>query len=238
MKKILALAACLMLLGAITVNGTFAFSLGELFSNVFGGPNQAEENQLDVKTLIRMRKGNELIAEQNQMLIPANMPDTFDWNHKPVSFADGNHVYALWNIGGAVDKFISVENSGSEYSAYFRTAISVRCTGDEEFFRSNLKFNLNDTDYIWSDWQKTGSDTYTNVATYRYALAPGETSPAMLLQIALDKSMTNEEMEKFGADFEINVHTAAIDVTTFAKNELTTAEAALNAAVPVSGFLN
>lgn len=240
MKKILALAACLMLLGAITVNGTFAFSLSEFFANVFGGPTPATQAQLDVKTLIQMRSGNTLVAEQGQMLIPANLPDNLN-AAKHETNVNGK-PYHLWTFDGAVDKFISVKNdtaqSADAHSAYFRTAISVRCTSDEVF--NKLRFNLNATDFDWTDWKKTGSDTYTIVATYLDALAPGEISPAMMLQIALDKSMTNEEMEKFGADFEINVYTAAIDAETFKKQDDTpmSAQEALNLALPIESFLN
>jgi len=249
MKKLLALAVCLMLLGTVTVNGTFAsdFSISDFFQTIaekiFGEP-KTDSSQLDVETTVKMRgQDGKLVDESEpQMLVPLNQPA--GWYQEKTVTPVGEREYKLWTEPGVIDKFICVTNkteADKGKDAYFRTAISIRCSSETVW--NNLKINLNEdtSEYQWSGWKNHG-EWYTNVATYLKPLAPGETSPAMMMQLALvnSREMTNELMTTFGSEFTIEMHTVAIDMETFKNSSDDTqmsAMEALDMAAPIQSFL-
>lgn len=223
MKKLLALAACLMLLSAITVNGTLAFSFDGILNSltsIFKSKPVNNEQQLKVDTLIQVRGANGMVsASESEMLLPANYSDGFDWQATQTATING-HNCLLWpesGVRGTADKFISVQNCSPDKEVYFRTAISIH----KDIFPL-LKINLNNTgEYRWTAWQLDGS-YMTSVATYTTTLDPGMVSPPMMYQIALQKNVTNQQLAAFGTKMEIiKTNTLAVDAATFVNSDKT-----------------
>lgn len=223
MRKFLALAVCLMLLGTVTVNGTLAFSFDGLLDSLAkifrSEPETSTELQID--TLIQVRSGNQLIsASENDVLVPAHFDQDFDWVADSSATING-YPCSLWpedEISGAVDKIIYVKNNSAEKDAYFRTAISVR----KDVYQL-LKFNLNldSNNFMWTGWTDDG-DYVTNVFTYKHKLENGKSSPPMMLQIAMDKSITNDQLKKYNSKMQIfKAKTVAIESDAFVKSDNT-----------------
>lgn len=247
MKKLLALAVCLMLLGTIAEQAEF--SLGEFFEivtdSIFAGSEADKPKELDIETVVMRRAGGKLVKDEDnaQVLNVLNLPEGFRLEETERTIEVDGMAYKLWDLGGVIDKFIFVRNTNTgskSQNAYFRSAISICCP--DEVIWNKIRINLNLADYQWNVWEnrdvwREKDGWYTAVATYPGMLAPGETAPALMMQVALVKGMTAEEKERFGADFTIECKTVAIDRETFAENgmQLTAAEA-LNRVAPVDSF--
>ncbi len=74
------------------------------------------------------------------------------------------------------------------------------------------------------------------VFTYTEALPTGEISPDVKLTIAMDDSVTSEEISRYRSDF-LQTQVLAIDPTPFPNADITTAKDALDKALPL-GTLN
>jgi len=231
MRKLLALAVCLMLMGTITVNGTLAADFSEFVKSVVNSifdDGTESETQFNVTTSIKVRNPEdptELILENKdiqQILIPLNQQPGWEQNTTQKEY-DGV-TYTLWTEPGVIDKFIFITNdpeASEGRDAYFRSAISIHCS-DRAVFEDMLKINLNkNTDYYdWHTWEdgsdwKESNGWFTAVVTYKDALAPGDTAPALMTQVALEhrKELTNEKIKKFGQEFTIVVKTVAVDAS-------------------------
>lgn len=201
MKKLLALAACMMLLSTLTVNGTLAFSIEGIVASLtqfFGSEPENESDELKAATLIQVRSGSGMrAASEDEMLLPANYARDFHWNATQEATING-HTCKLWPESGvqnAVDKFISVRNDSTGKAIYFRTDISVNKAA-----YALLKINLNQSDvFKWTDWTEDG-DYMTIAAVYTEALQPGGISPPMMLQIAMRNDVTNAQLAALGAE--------------------------------------
>ncbi|MBQ9944553.1 MAG: hypothetical protein IJO67_09360, partial [Clostridia bacterium] len=257
-KGIVIVAVCLILVGLLSVNGTLANTVNRIF-RIINGKDQPEQNE----QMLQVKLINETFAadgsgltEMNGMpnITPAYYPDKFDWdNDKDDVIIDGQ-AYALWNetLRSPVSKVVSVQNMAVEEGAkdaYFRVAIAV----DANIFHL-LKINFNkaeDSHYIWADkWMDITVDGRAYkmmVATYTEALEPGEKSPPFMLQVAMDKTATNEDYAKIDNHF-MRITAMAVDADTLtdandldAKGpsaERPSAVETLNATVPVDENLN
>ncbi len=134
---------------------------------------------------------------------------------------DGLKLWTTEEVLGAVDKMVKVENVGSS-SAYFRTLVAVEQLPDME----RLHLNWNHKDYIVFRIDNVGGGvpllfghegkTYEMyVAVYKKQLAPGETAPYSLLQVALDGKATNETLTGIEDGYTILVATQAVQTTNF-----------------------
>lgn len=243
MKKWLTLAILLIVIGVVTTNGTFASDLNSIFQNVsqwigeaLGAP-QRNEMIFQVDLISQVRENGSLRdGPQTQALIPGahETMTQAQW----IAAADmmtvlDNHPYALWDtaeIPGALDRFTSVRNlsqttNGLENiehpdpnDAYFRIAIAL-----QKEAIGIIHLNLNREDFVWNVWDDgsewkpikiDGREYDMMIGTYPYKLPAGDTSPAALLQVAMDKSATAEQIGKLTADF-LRIQVMAIDADGF-----------------------
>lgn len=216
MKKWMMLAAVLVVALSVSAEGTFATSAsGGLFQwldEAFGAFSEPVAAELNTDHVYQVRSGNQLVAETQNALIPASYA-AFDWEPTVQAVFDQN-AYMLWDdslITNTTDKFISVHNGG-EKAVFFRTAFGFEYHED---MWSKLHLNLNSDPRIqWTEpvtiTAENGKEYKLYVATWLEALEPGETSPALLLQMALEK-----DVKQLEDHFEIRVKTMAIQTEGF-----------------------
>ena len=254
MKKGILLAVCLMLVGMLSIGGTYAYGesqsvverIWHFVADVFGGPEtDLTKVNIENKFLIRASNSNGdiILTEGTQeQLVPGNVPKNFDWDNPKITFKPANSTYSykLWSdedVPGAVDKFVSVKNLGSE-PVYFRTAIAIQYN-EQLWPQLHLNRNLDKNLYAWSNYggkqiSINGKDYVLLVASYKNALQPGETSEAMIMQVALGADVTNAMIEE---GFDIRVLTVAIEQDAFVENGVTLdALPALEKAAPLDKF--
>lgn len=240
-KKAMILAVCLALVGMLAVNGTLAQTVEGIFQTITTALGlvdapERDETQLDVSLVSHYRQGGQLVqGSTSQSLVPM----AHDWETK-VATTVGGATYQLWDAA-ALDKFTAVKNVGSDgdKDAYFRLAFAVDAN-----IHSKLKLNFtDDACYAWTDWTDIsigGRPFKMIVATYTKALAPGQVSPPVLLQVAMDKSATNEDYAKISSDF-LQIKAMAVDADALVNDEQTprpSAEETLNATIPLNDGFN
>lgn len=254
MKKGILLAVCLMLVGMLSIGGTYAYGESQsplerifsYFANVFVGPETSRNGaSLDVKNLYLVRgEDKQLIPEQNNFLVPAALNKQVTGNDRFVDQKYNGYTYSLWSENyapWAADKFICVQNNSNE-DVFFRTAIAIQY--DPKVWNA-LHVNINNTHFTWKNGINEkdghvinigGKDYVMLVATYQKALAANEISPAMMMQLALDDvTITNDQLAN---TLDMRVTTVAIEADIF-KDENgvpLTAEEALEKAVPLEYF--
>lgn len=248
MKKAIVLASCLIIIGFLAVNSTFAQGVLGLFRDMAAilspsesAPRPASASDLDVKLVVHTRnaEGTALIDETALPYIqPAVYDSAFRWDTDKTPF----HGYLLWDdskLFGAVDKFVSVanlsENSGS--AAYVRTVFALSAYAYEHQ-RVHLNFNRDLDRFSYSPWMDTtiGGRPYKMiVVTYLDAVEPGASTPPMLLQVAMSSSATSEDAALLGADF-LQYKVLAAEANAFrssGKESVDTALKALDLALPL-----
>lgn len=137
--------------------------------------------------------------------------------------------------GGAASRVTRVKNQGTS-PVYFRLCYAIQY---DESSWNKLTITFAADGYDQTDWRDItiGNTPYKMmVFTYPAALLSWETSPEVKLTIAMDDSVTSEEISRYRADF-LQTQVLAIDPTPFTDNDITTAEEALNLALPL-GTLN
>lgn len=159
------------------------------------------------------RAGDQLVDfEDNKPLYPAVYPDDYDFSNPTVD-TDWENC-KMWDdqIKNAHDKIVTVKNTGKSDS-YVRTWFAF------ENGKAPVQRNINNTDWTWSgvieDVTIAGTVYDLYVATYNNILKPGETTPPSLLQVALDKKATNEDVSMYGDTYEILVYSQAVQVEGF-----------------------
>ena len=210
-KKAMILAVCLALVGMLAVNGTLAQTVEDIFQTITTALGleapERDETKLDVSLVSHYRQGGQLVqGSTSQSLVPM----AHNWDVK-VATTVGGAAYQLWDAA-AIDKFTAVANRSPQKDAYFRIAFAV----DANIY-CKLKLNFtDDTCYFWSDWVDIsigGRPFKMIVATYTQALEHGQVSPPSLLQVAMDKSATNEDYAKISNDF-LQIKVVAVDADT------------------------
>ena len=209
MKKIITFLTVVALTASLAIGVTTAYLTDEdedvnvmTLGNVY--IDQIEQERDDSNQLVDF--------EDNQPLYPAVYPDGYDFENPTVDTEWENAK--LWDetIKNAHDKIVTVENTGKSDS-YVRTWFAF------ENGTAPVHINLNDTDWTWSevieDVTIAGTVYDLYVATYNGVLKPGETTPPSLLQVALDKSATNEDVAAYGDTYEILVYSQAVQVEGF-----------------------
>ncbi|MBR4068701.1 MAG: SipW-dependent-type signal peptide-containing protein [Clostridia bacterium] len=223
-KRTLMMVVALVAALAMAATGTLAY-LTDTDSDV----NVMTLGNVDIEQ-IELERGNNVADDatlvdgsltsfvQGQPLFPAYAADDTAYDPQTGELVWGEFVTAdeeatshLWDddkLTGALDKFVFVENTG-ESDAYVRTVFAFEAPADVEEL---LHFNTNE-DLIW---EKHGYITVEGVlcklvsAVYPEALPAGKISVPSLLQVALDHTATNEDVEKLGETYNIYVISQAV----------------------------
>lgn len=135
--------------------------------------------------------------------------------------------------GGSVSRVFHVQNRGAG-EMYFRLVYAIQY--DAESWPSlDVRFTAEEG-YIEHDWQNItidGTPYKMKVFTYTKALSAATDSPAVSISIAMDTAVTSEQVARYRSDF-LQTQVLAIDPTPFTEKGFTTAEAALDKALPLN----
>ncbi len=231
MKKLIAWLLVLALVAAGSVGATLAFltytdedvnvmTLGKVRID------QLEYERIDTETKDENAKVQEFHNEKP--LFPGVYEDTFDWGTGDAyvnwdQIDKDDYTSGIWNpdkINNEQDKMVFVKNKG-DFDAYVRTVFAFETLPEWDYaeFCDKIHLNLNETDWTW-DWVEVpveigGGHYYVAVATYKYPLAPGEVTEISLSQVAMDKSVTKEEVAGFGETYQILAKSQAIQTDGF-----------------------
>ena len=220
MKKIITLLLVVVLTASVAIGVTLAYLTDSdedvnvmSVGNIFIEQHEKERDE----------SGDFVDYVDNRPFYPAVYPENFDFMNPTVEL-DGTGC-KMWDpalIENVNDKIVTVTNTGAS-DCYVRTWFAFEDGG------TNVHYNTNRIDWSWSNVVQdvviagTVYDLYA--ATYPTALKPGETTPPSLLQYALNRYATNEDVASFGDTHEILVFSQAVQTQGF-----TDAEHALNAA--------
>ena len=137
--------------------------------------------------------------------------------------------------GGAASSVTCVRNEGTG-PVYFRLVYAIQYDRDS-WDKLTITFDAPGHEQTgWRDITIGNTPYKMMVFTYTKDLAAGEYSPAVTLTIAMDDTVTSEEISRYRSDF-LQTQVLAIDPTTFAERNITTARDALDLALPL-GTLN
>lgn len=215
-KKILTICLIACLAAIAIVGGSLAyFTDTDEDTNVFVSGNVA----IDQFELQRDENDGLEDFADNKVVVPAAgdpaYPDPeFQWGDAGYTTQNGGELVGgnqLWAAHmNAQDKVVFVENTGNN-DVYYRTIIALECPEG-----ITLRTNVNGHQFF--DWdpatagQQNGNSTKAYivtvnnvryeviVATYTEVLTPDEVSRPSLLQYALDKTTTQEQVAGFGGD--------------------------------------
>lgn len=134
--------------------------------------------------------------------------------------------------GGAVSKTSAVKNLGTgdvffrlvyaiQYDAESWKYLDIDFDADEGFARDG-----------WKDINVSGTKYKMMVFTYKEALEANEVSPKVKISIDMDAAVNSEQLSRYRSDF-LKIKALAIDPAPFIENGFTTAEAALDKALPI-----
>ena len=220
-KKIIAGAAAVALTATVSIGATLAYltdtdedvnvmTLGDVYID------QIEQERVDDK-----ENQDQLVDfEQNQPLLPAVYPgSSIPWASESDWVVPKDEAWrVIADNTNVIDKFVTVKNTGKS-DAYVRTIFAF------EYDNDLLHAVMNDTNIkegaTWKwNWGlgtfELDGVTYILVeAVYTEKLAPGKTTIPSLKQIYLDKTATNEDVEKFGDTYDILVFSQAVQADGF-----------------------
>ena len=205
MKKALLVSLCFIVMGLVMLNGTFAGDFSEAISSVFA----------DLSDTLGAVFGAPQAGE-----------GTVD-----VKLVSDESASALFP-GGEASRFFRVENAGTG-DVYFRLAYAVQY--DAETWE-NLHINFDaengfSTHEGWKNITVSGTPYKMKVFTYNGVLPAGTTSPEVTISIAMDSSVTSEDMVRYRSDF-LQTQALAIDPTPFIEKNYSVVQA-LDAALPL-----
>ncbi len=231
MKKAIAAVLSVVLTAALAVGGTLAY-----LTDTDDDVNVMTVGQVKIDQLEYERKDVETENEDatvqefhdNKPLLPAVTDKSFNYETGD-SYVDWDQIgkdgytSEIWDpakINNEVDKMVFVKNKG-DWDAYVRTVIAFEAGNytDLDAYLADVHLNLNKTDWTW-EWVQTpitiGEGKYfVATATYNKALAPGKLTEISLSQIALDSSVTNEDVAGFGDTFQVLVQSQAVQSAGF-----------------------
>ena len=223
-KKMVALMLCVALLASALTAGTLAY-----FTSTDNAVNTMTVGNVEIKQLEEQRfyddNGDFYTYGDfvnDQKLYPAVYPQGADEygyvNGEKTEYPYGeNETIYLRDedvVKNAIDKIVSVKNTGSE-DAYVRTWIAVE-HNDE--VADKIHFGTNEDGVIWGygieDVKMTiegvngGEETTYDVYGFVYStvLKPEERTMPSLLQVWIDPSVTQEQMQTIlGSDNELTI---------------------------------
>lgn len=209
MKKALFAALCFIIVSLVLVNGTFALpDFDEVFQVISGWLEDGIPRPGGEGTAVHVKL---LSDEKPQNLYP----------------------------GSAVSRTFKVQNLGTG-SVYFRLVYAVQYD-EESWDNLTIRFETDATVYDESQWLpiKIGTTPYKmKVFTYTGALPNGASSPEVSISIAMDTTVTSEQVARYRSDF-LQTQVLAIGAGDFTAEKVTVplnqtlAEAALDLALPL-----
>lgn len=231
MKKFVVWLVILALVAAVSVSATLAYltdadedvnvmTLGRVRID------QLEYERIDPQTKDEDAKVQEFHNEKP--LLPGVYVDSYDWSIEDAyvnweQIDKNGYTSGIWDpneISNELDKMVFVKNKGN-FETYARTVFGFKTLQEWSFeeFQKKIHLNLNETDWSW-DWVQVpveigGGHYYVAVATYKYPLAPGKVTEISLSQVAMDKSVTNEEVAGLGETYQILAKSQAIQTDGF-----------------------
>ncbi len=232
MKKFVSvLLVCVALVLVLDVNGTLALekmaqNLFRTVENILNPAPTADPTNFKVD-LVFTDRNNESV-DRGQVLAPSH-----EISGTPTANTDG-----LWTATGVVDRFTRATNNSTAttdgtHDAYLRIVVAMK---DNDFVYLNFKNSADFDQKTIENYEIDGAKYTLHVFTYTKALAPGETTPPTLMQIAMDKSTTSEQLEALGSDF-LRFKVMAIQASAFVDktkdNQQMTYSDALDAAIPL-----
>ncbi|MBP3428119.1 MAG: hypothetical protein J6M47_07655 [Clostridia bacterium] len=135
--------------------------------------------------------------------------------------------------GGTATRSVYVKNQGAREVCY-RLAYAVQYDA-QSWDKLTLRFAA-DEGYIEHDWQEisiSGVPYRMKVFTYDSALPAGQSSGGVSLTITMDRNITSEQIARYRSDF-LQMQVLAIDPVPFREKGYTTAQAALDIALPLA----
>ena len=134
--------------------------------------------------------------------------------------------------GNEVSRAFRVKNLGTG-EVYFRLAYAVQYD-EESWPKLDIRFDAGDgfTEHAWKDITVGGAPYKMKVFTYTKALPIDSVSPEVSISIAMDTSITSTQLSRYRSDF-LQTQVLAIDPTPFIEEGYTTAEKALDMALPI-----
>lgn len=222
-KKIIAGAAAVALTATVSIGATLAYltdtdedvnvmTLGDVYID------QIEQERVDDK-----ENQDQLVDfEQNKPLLPAVYPKDkgwIDWAPADEWVVPNNEAWrVVADNTNVIDKFVTVKNTGKS-DAYVRTIFAFE--NDNNLLHAVMNDTNTPGDAKWKwDWSigtiELDGVTYALAeAVYTGVLEPGKTTIPSLKQIYLDKTATNEDIEKFGDTYDILVFSQAVQADGF-----------------------
>ena len=214
MKKVISWVLILATTAAVAIGGTLAYMTDtdeDINVRTIGNVKieQHEQERVDPEG-----DGSSLQDfTDDKTLYPAVVAPDLNWEEVNGSLWDPT------KINNELDKLVTVENTG-DYEAFVRTVLAFEAgTYTFEQFQEKMHLNLNETDWDW-EWVTEPviigqSSFFLATATHKVALQPGVTTTPSLLQVALDKTATNEDVHVFGDDYLILAESQAIQTEGF-----------------------
>ena len=226
MNKVIALLLVLLMTAAISIGATMAYNTegdNDLNMMALGKVNidQLEYERIDSETADENATVQEF--QDNKPLVPGVYGEKFDFSAKEnyvnwEQIGKEGYISGIWDpaaITNEVDKMVFVKNKGG-HDIYVRSVFAFEAGNYTTLtqFRSMIHLNLNRTDYTW-EWLEApvaiGRSTYfVAIATYNNLLPMGTSTEISLSQIVLDRGATNEDVDAFGATYQILVQSQAI----------------------------
>lgn len=215
MKKLMAIAACVMLSGSLLVSGTLAADLNRMASDIF-------------KNLANLLGDRGAVEDGGRQV--------------DVEIVTGDTVPQLYP-GGEAQQTCSVANRGAG-AVYFRLACAVQYDA-ASWSKLKINFEYDDDDYTaypaednWQEITISGTPYRMKVFTYQKELPPDGTASPVTVQIDMDASVTNEMLSGYRSDF-LQMKALAVETAVFnEKIENASAETVLNLALPLTEDTN
>ena len=136
-------------------------------------------------------------------------------DYEEITFPDGN-TYKLFIGDNAIDKFVSVTNTGKT-DAYVRTIVALEAPTDKiDLAVASKKGWTVDSVASSQSIEVDGVKYDLFVCEYNNVLKPGETTPYSLLQIILDGTATNEDAAAYDETYDVLVLSQAVQAEGFA----------------------
>jgi len=245
MKKALAWLLVIAMTAALAVGGTLAYLTDTDEDVNVMTVGKVKIDQLEYERVDTETNGDDATVQEfhnNKPLYPAVIKDGFDWDTTDgvvdwEQIGKENYTSGIWNpqnINNELDKMVFVKNKG-DWDAYVRTVFAFEAGNYETLadYLAAVHLNLNETDWTW-EWSEPpveigGGKYFIATATYNKVLEPGALTEISLSQIALDPSVTNDDIAGFGDTFQVLVQSQAVQADGFedADSALTEAFGAL-----------
>lgn len=247
MKKALLVALCLIAVGCMAVNGTFADDFSNAVQQVFDTALKAVESVFE--TITDLDDDKKTPQQSTDKTVDVSL-ETNDSN---------GYLYP----GTSVIRTVTVQNQGTG-SVYFRLAFAVRY--DKDTWNDEFEVVINTTPdtadttntattnkYTVAKWGRSeaewkeitieGKSYMMQVLTYTQALdAPSEgatsTAPAVTAKVSFGYATTDEQFELYRDGNFMKTQVLAIETDSFTNKQISSATAALDKAIPLNDSFN